>query len=71
MAERLMRWYVGRGSGVQEKPSFNYRDLSDLYEKLSCTITPGIMCLLDNEIYQRGRVSRVADMELLLIAHLI
>jgi len=34
--------------------------------------TPGSMSLLDREIYQRVRVSRVADAELvLLIAHLI
>jgi len=42
------------------------------YEKLSCTIPPGSMSLLYCEIYQRGRVSRVADTELvLLIAQLI
>ena len=41
--------------------SFNCRDFSDLYGKLSCTITPVSMSLLNCEIYQRGRVSRVAD----------
>ena len=35
-------------------------------------ITPGSMSLLNCEIYQRGRMSKVADTELLLlIAHLI
>jgi len=46
-----------------KKPSFNCRDFSDLYEKLSCTITPGSISLLNCEIYQRGRVSTVADTE--------
>ena len=55
-----------------ETPSFNCRDFNDLYEKLSWTITPGSMSLLNCEIYQRGRVSTVADTELILmIAHLI
>ena len=55
-----------------KKPSFNCRDFRDLYEKLSCTITPGSMSLLNCEIYQRGRVSTVADTELILtITHLI
>ena len=57
---------------MAEKPSFNCREFSDLHEKLSCTITPGSMSLLNCEIYQRGRVSRVTDTELILvIAHLI
>ena len=53
-------------------PSFNCRDFSDLYEKLSCTITRESTRLLNCEIYQRRRVSTVADTELkLTIAHLI
>ena len=44
---------------------------SDLHETLSCTITPGSISLLNFEIYERGRVSRVADTEfILVIAHL-
>ena len=43
-----------------------------MHEKLSCTITPWSMSLLNYEIYQRGWASRVADIELvLLITHLI
>ena len=43
-----------------------------MYEKLSCTITPESISLLNCEIYQRGRVSTVADTELILtIADLI
>ena len=53
-------------------PSFNCRDFSELHEKLSYTITLGSMSLLNCEIYQRVRVSRVADTDLLLlISHLI
>ena len=55
-----------------KKSSFNYRDFSDLYEKLSCNITLGSISLLNCEIYQRGRVSTVADTEhILTIADLI
>ena len=43
--------------------SFNCREYSDLHEKLSCTITPGSISLYNCEIYQRGRVSTVADTE--------
>ena len=47
------------------------RNMCDLHEKLSCTITPGCMSLINCEIYQRGWVSKVSDTELLLvIAHL-
>ena len=43
-----------------------------MHEKLTCTITPGSMTLLNCEIYKHGRVSTVADTELiLLIVHLI
>ena len=42
------------------------------YIELSCNLTPGCMSLFNCEIYQRERVSRVADAELLLLmAHLI
>ena len=51
-------------------PARNCREFSDLHEKLSCNLTPGSMSLLDCEIYQRERVSRVADTEfILLLAH--
>ena len=39
----------------------NCREFSDVHEKLAFTITPGSVSLLNCEIYQRGRVSRVAD----------
>ena len=46
-------------------------DFSDLHEKISCTITRGNMSLLYRDIYLRGRVSRIANTELiLLVAHL-
>ena len=45
---------------------------NDLYKKISWTITPGSMSLSNCVIYQRGRVSTIADTELILmIAHLI
>ena len=47
-------------------------EFSSLHEKLSCNITPESKSLLNCEVYQRGRVSRVADTEfMLLIVHLI
>ena len=59
-------------SWEKSKQLFNRREFSDLQEKLSCTITPGSMSLLNCEIYKRGRVSTVADTKLLLlITHLI
>ena len=49
------------------KPSSNCRQLADLHENISCTITPGSMSLLNCEIFHCGRVSRVADTELVLL----
>ena len=48
-----------------------YENLFNRWDKY-CHFTPGSISLLNSEIYQRGRVSRVVDTELiLLIAHLI
>ena len=81
MAERLKRWSVmprilgsspSLGKIQTLKTLVQLQRLSDLHEKHNCTITPGSMSLLNCEIYQRGRLSRVADTELtLLIAYLI
>ena len=79
MAERLACWPMVPGSTPHldktpnaKKASFSCREFSDLHEKLSCTITPGCMSLLNCEIYQRGRVSTIVETELILmIAHLI
>ena len=40
-----------------------------MYEKLNCDITPGSMNPLNQEIYQRGKLSRVADTELILYSN--
>ena len=81
VAERLVCWPVSRWSRIlapasakhmRWKLSFNCRKFSDLHEKLSCTITPGNMSLLNCEIYPRWWMSMVADTKLrLLIAHFI
>ena len=44
-------------------------EFSELHKKLSCAITPGSVSLFNCEIYQRGRVSRVADTELVLLSY--
>ena len=75
-AERLMRWSVDRLSRVffqawakhqHWKPSFNSREFSHLHKRLCCIITPENIVLLNCEIYQRGRVPRPADTELVLL----
>ena len=69
MAERLMRWSVGRWSRVQAQLKQNTKNGHSIAVN---SVTAGSMNLLNCEIHQSGRVSKVTDTELiLLIAHLI
>ena len=63
----LVYWSMVPGSShsLGKTPTLKtVMEFSDLHEKLSCIITAGNMSLLNCDIYQRGRVSRVADTKL-------
>ena len=74
MAKRLVCWPISYQSRILApasgiiptlKPLINCQEFSDLHGNLIRTKSPGSISLLDREIYQRVRVSRVADTELI------